>query len=406
MDVAVIDSMINVFGAPPGPNLQLSAALPTFQPSIGGLITMPADIQLTFRANYFKGGKWLGFDGKTKFKIGKQLIDSKIALTVHLPDKPGAVGYTKIKVSVFEDKPYKNAFGLSWLTIKDYSMLFKAKTDGGAYVEFGGSTIFGSKSVNLAGGFGISAKTAGFPVPSLLEFSIDDGPNKVGSIALRDFLSVYNAMAKATGNPAQVPLDKVPDVAIAGTGKGKDKAPYIKLVFEQSGDDGFEIRGKLRVLKKDIATIEKAFAKMNSGVELKAKMTRLQVGPLVLPHGDIDITMRIDRDTGKIPTPKIHIHTKGLSLFGSKQNLDIDIFKTVAIMKAEQSFGDLFKFKFKAFAGIEGLKDLSGLAKADFRLLASLSSDPGKWDPHHRQKRREQRIRHTRCRLCRRTQVA
>ena len=39
MDMAVIDSMINVLGAPPGPNLQLSAALPTFKPSIGGFIS-------------------------------------------------------------------------------------------------------------------------------------------------------------------------------------------------------------------------------------------------------------------------------------------------------------------------------------------------------------------------------
>ena len=109
MDMAVIDSMIKVLGAPPSPNLKLSAALPTFRPSIGGhkggRITLPADIQFTFRVNFFKGGIWLGYDGVTKFKIGKQLIDVTLAQTYHIPSD-SSVPYSKTKLSIFEDKPY------------------------------------------------------------------------------------------------------------------------------------------------------------------------------------------------------------------------------------------------------------------------------------------------------------
>ena len=65
-------------------------------------------------------------------------------------------------------------------------MLFKAKSGGSVYVEMAGDTSFGDKTVHLGTGFGVSAKSAGIPLPSLLEFSIDDGPKKVGALALRD----------------------------------------------------------------------------------------------------------------------------------------------------------------------------------------------------------------------------
>jgi len=378
MDVAVIDSMINVLGAPPGPNLKLSAALPTFRPTIGGKITMPANVQFTYRVNFFKGGKWLGLDGVSKFKIGRQMVDVKLAQTFHLPAT--GVAYSKTKISIFEDKPWKNAFGLKWLTVKGYNMLFKLKSDASMYVEFGGSTIFGSKTINLAGGAGISAKSGGLPIPSLLDFSVDDGPDKVGTLALRDMLSVYNEMAKSTGNKALVDLDKVPDVAISGTGKGKENAPHIKLLFEGSGDDGFDISGNLRILGTNVAVVEKAFLKTNSGVEIRAHTAKLKAGPIGLPNAAVEIVVLLDRDSGKAPKPRVLVHSEALSLFGSKQELDLKLFIDKAFLASKLEAGDLFKFNFRAWAGFtQPLTTLKELASADFRLAASLSSDPGAW---------------------------
>ena len=379
MDIAIMDSMINMLGAPPSPNLELSAALPTFRPTIGGKMTLPVDLQATFRASYFKGGQWLGLDGKTKFKIGSQSMDVTLAQTFHLPTTPGAVAHSKTAVTMFDEKPYEKAFGLKWLTIKNYSMLFKLKPDSSVYVEFGGDTVFGSKSINFVGGAGFSLKTAGMPVPSLLQFGIDDGPDKVASLALRDILSVYNEKAKSTGNPALVPLDAVPDVAIAGTGKGEANGPKIKLVFEQSGDDGFELQGKFRVLGTDIATVQKAFAKANSGVEIRADVTKLEVGPIVFPNGAAEIVVLLDRASGTVPTPRVLVRSSGLSLFGSKQELDLQLYLTKADLSATLDFGSLFKFKFAAFAGHQKLVTLRDLKDAKYSLQASLSSDPVGW---------------------------
>ena len=204
-------------------------------------------------------------------------------------------------------------------------------------------------------------------------------PKKVGALALRDLLSIYNEMAKSTGNKALVPLDKVPDVAIAGTGLGKDNGPKIKLVFEGAGDDGFDIRGKLRILGADVATIDKAFVKANSGLEIRANVTKFKAGPIVFPNGDAEIVVRLDRDKGTIPTPRVLIRSQGLSLFGSKQELDLALYLTQANLAAKAEFGDLFKFNFKAFAGFQNLSSLADLGDADFALGASLSSDPGQW---------------------------
>jgi len=377
MDMAVIDSMIKVLGAPPGPNLKLSAAIPTFKPTIAGVITFPGKVQFTLRAHFFKNAKWLGFDGKTKFKIGKELIDAKLAQTVHLPSKPGQVTYTKTKLSIFEDRPYRRAFGVKWLTIKNYFMLIKAKSDGGAYVEMGGDTLFGKKQLSLETGVGVDAKKAGFPIPSYLNFTINDGPGKVGVLALKDILSIYNAMAKATGNPLKVPLDKVPDVAIAGLKKGE--GPKIKLLFEGAGDDGFDIKGRLRVLGSDVAVVDKAFAKANSGVEIRAKVNQFKAGPITLPNGAAEIVVLLDRSDGKVPEPHVLIESKGLSLFGSKQELDLSLYLAKSHFIAKQHFGSLFKFDFSAQAVAPNLSSMAGLGNAEFKVAASLSSDPVDW---------------------------
>jgi hypothetical protein len=369
----VLDSLLE--GSLPQPSLNLTAAMPTFRPKIGGLIQLPADVQFTYNAELTKESVAVGFAGKTKFKIGKQLVD--VTLSNTLKAAAGKPPSMSVKIATFKGEPWKQAFGVKWLTIEDYSMAFKVNATGKLSIGMDGTTSFGEKAVGLGGSIQIQAASLGIPLPESLRFEINDGPNKIGALALQDMASVYNIMAKASGNPVLIPLDKVPDVAIAGTKKGE--GPKIELTLAASGDAGIDMSGKLRILGTDIATIDKAFIQADQGIEIRAKAGNIKIGPITLPSADVEVVLRIDRDEGTFPTPRVLLKTKGLSLFGSKNEMDISMFLTSSSMVVNQDFGELFKFDFRAFAGLKGLDKFEDLAKADYRIMASLQSDPGKF---------------------------
>jgi len=377
LSVTILDSMVEALSAPKTPTIKLTAVVPKFRPRLGGLIELPADIQFNYVAELEKGGKpVLGMEGETKFSIGSQDMNIVLSNSINLGKKaPDFV----VSATLFKGLPYKKAFGVSWLTIENYKMVFKLNASGTLVVQFEGDTSIGDKAVTLGGGLSIGTKTAGLTIPQSLLIAIDDGPDKVASLALKDILAIYNAMAKATGNPAQVPLDKVPDVAIAGTGKGKENGPRIELIMEGGGDDGFDMQGKLRILGADVAVIDKGYVKAGDGVEIRARVNKFKAGPIVLPNGEAEIVVKLEQVSNTKSKPRVLIRSEGLSLFGSKQEIDLALYLTQANFSAKQHFGHLFKFDFKAFAGFQNLSTYADLGKADFRLLASLSSDPGLW---------------------------
>ena len=377
LSVTILDSMVEALSAPKTPTIKLTAVVPKFRPRLGGLIELPADIQFNYVAELEKGGKpVLGMEGETEFSIGSQKMNIVLSNSINLGK--GAPDFV-VAATLFKGLPYKKAFGVSWLTIENYKMVFKLNASGTLVVQFEGDTSIGEKAVTLGGGFSIGTKTAAMPIPQSLLIAIDDGPDKVASLALKDILAIYNAMAKATGNPAQVPLDKVPDVAIAGTGKGKENGPRIELILEGGGDDGFDLQGKLRILGADVAVVDKAYVKAGDGVEIRARVTKFKAGPITLPNGEAEVVVKLEQVTDTTSKPRVLIRSEGLSLFGSKQEVDLALYLTQANFTAKQHFGHLFKFDFKAFAGFQNLSTFADLGKADFRLLASLSSDPGKW---------------------------
>ncbi len=377
LSVTILDSMVEALSAPKTPTIKLAAVVPKFRPRLGGLVELPADIQFSYVAELEKGGKpVLGMEGETEFSIGSQKMNIVLSNSINLGK--GAPDFV-VAATLFKGLPYKKAFGLSWLTIENYKMVFKLNASGTLVVQFEGDTSIGDKAVTLGGGLSIGTKTAGLPIPQSLLIAIDDGPDKVASLALKDILSIYNAMAKATGNPATVPLDKVPDVAIAGTGKGKEFGPRIELVMEGGGDDGFDIQGKLRILGSDVAVVDKAYVKTGDGVEIRARVNKFRAGPITFPNGEAEIVVKLEQVSNTKSKPRVLIRSQGLSVFGSKQELDLALYLTQANFSAKQHFGDLFKFDFKAFAGFQKLVSYKDLGNADFRLLASLSSDPGKW---------------------------
>jgi len=377
LSVTILDSMVEALSAPKTPTLKLVAVVPEFRPKLGGLVELPADIQFNYVAELEKGGKpVLGMEGETKFSIGSQ--DMNIVLSNSINLGKGAPDFV-VSATLFDGLPYEKAFGISWLTIANYKMVFKLNASGTLVVQFEGDTSIGEKAVTLGGGLSIGTKTAGLPIPTKLLISIDDGPDKVGSLGLKDILGIYNAMAKATGNPATVPLDQVPDISIAGTGKGKENGPKIELLMEGGGDDGFDIRGKLRIFGADVAVIDKAYVNAGEGIDIRARVNKFKAGPITLPHGDAEIVIKLEQITNTESQPHVLIRAKGLSLFGSKQEMELSLYLAKSHFIAKQHLGHLFKFDFAAHAVAPDFSSFAGLGSTQFRVDAKLSSDPGLW---------------------------
>jgi hypothetical protein len=370
----ILDAMLG--GSLPTPELSMTASLPTFRPKIGGLIQLPANVQFSFNTTLSTEGASVGFTGNTDFKIGKQTVPMSLTESITL-DKSGApeIG---IEMAIFEGEPWKKAFGLPFLTIEDYAMEMTADASGTMSLGTSGKTSIGGKRFSVATSAQIGTTTAGLPLPEEISLEIDDGPNKVGSLSLKDMLSIYRDLLKvSSGGNIKLPLDAVPDVAIVGTEKGK--GPKIAINLEAGAKAGFDIAGALRLLGANVATVETAFMSPEEGLEINAFTKKIGFGPISLPTGKLEVVARLDRENGTIPPPRVKIRTEGLSLFGSKSTLDITMLLTSATMVANQDFGELFKFDFKAFAGIKEVKKIGDLAKADFYLASSLKSDPGKW---------------------------
>lgn len=369
----VFDSLLE--GKPPQPSLHLEAAMPTFRPKIGNLIQLPANVQFTYKAALTRDSVEVGFAGTTDFRVGKQKLNMVLGNT--LKAEAGEPPSMAVDLTLQKGVPWKQAFGVKWLTIQDYQMAFAVDATGKLSIGLDGTTSFGSKAVGLGGSIQVQPASAGIPLPESVRFEINDGPDKIGALALRDLVVVFNEMNKAAKSKVKVPLNAIPDVAIAGTQKGS--GPKIELRLAASGDAGIDMEGALRILGTDIATVEKAFVKADEGIEIRGNTAKLRAGPIKFPNAKVEAVVRVDRDEGTVPTPRVLFSSEGLSLFGSKSTMDMTMFLTSSSLEAKQDFGDLFKFNFKAFAGVKGLDRFEDLAKADYRILASLQSDPGKW---------------------------
>ena len=369
----ILDSLLE--GKPPQPSFTASAALPTFRPKIGGLVQLPANVQFSFNIEMNKDGVELGFAGNTDFKIGKQKVPVGIEETIKIEDGAPEIG---VKMTVFEDEPWKKAFGIGFLTIEGYSMEVSADAKGVLSIESSGKTSIGGKQFDLTAAAQVAAATAGLPIPQELSLEINDGDDTIGQLTLRDMVSIFTEMARTSLSLKTKPnLDFVPDVAITGTEKGS--GPKISMKLKANDEAGFDISGVLRILNTEVATVETAVLSMEEGLEIVASMKKTKIGPLVLPKATVDIGARINREEGPIVPPHVKIKAKDFGIFGGKSELDITMYLNSMQILSKNDYNSLLEFDLKAFAGLKKLKKFSDLGNTDFYLASVLKSDPAKW---------------------------
>lgn len=182
----------------PKPDITLTGLLPTFRPQIGNFIKVGADTQLGVTVSINPKKASLSFEGDTTFKIDKQMIDVTLSMGIVIPVKGGKPKFP-IEITIFENEPWNQAFGIPWMTVENYALSFEPGSDGSVEVTMSGDTSFGSKHVLMTVGFVTGAETVGLPLPSELAFEVNDGKNKVGTIGLTDMVSVFNLMNGTSG---------------------------------------------------------------------------------------------------------------------------------------------------------------------------------------------------------------
>lgn len=356
-------------GKTPVPHIKLTAPLPMFRPSIGGKLTLPVDIKMSLVGELQGKQANLGYLGTTAFVIGGQVVDMNLDTGITL--RAGAPEFA-VTASTFKGKALKKAFGVNWLTIEDYRITFAQEADA-LKIGFGGNTTVGEKQFDVFAQGATSVKTLGVPIPEKIQLSINDGPDKVGALTLRDITSIFVEMLNATGQNIKLPK-AFPDLAITGVKKGT--GPAISLVLNAAGNAGIDISGGLRILGTEVGVIERAFVQADTGIEIKARTAKLGVGPIIFPTADVDVSLQLDGLN--LTEPRAIIKAKALSLFGSDNGFDLIMRPAQFELKALSDFGSLFKFNFLARTE-EQIKSLKHLENTDFQIAAELSSDPSEW---------------------------
>jgi len=368
-------------------SVKLKAVLPAFRPKIGGVLNFPADVRFTLDGELKKKQKKLTVTGVANMTIADQAVPMKVAVEMDRKDKTSPANIV-IRAGLASKKPWKKAFGLSWLTIDTYKMTFRKKA-ANLDVAISGKTTLGAKRFKVAGSAVASPKTGGSLAPKTLDLALDEGPDKVGELSVADIASIYAAMVKAGGGGTLKAPKIVPDVAIAGTEEGE--GPSIQLWLKPQKrtkrgkveGPGIDLQGVLRVFGSDLAEIERAFIHPDLGVEVRAETggatsKRLfRFGRIKMPRAEVSLDIKKGKG-GRIADPKLFLKVGKARVLGAETAAEVSVHGTKVSFAAIGDFGSLFAFDFKAANRTE-IGSLEHLADAELMLDASLSADPVGW---------------------------
>jgi hypothetical protein len=344
---SVLDSMLS--GSAPSIEATFQAALPPIKPKIGGKIQLPTTFTVSLLAamNPLEGTVKLGFVAdaadvpfaypdiaKKKPVIAKTAMDLQVAVAFEGGKPVFSIAGTMFKG---EQGRLKQAFGLPFLDLQDYTMEFELKADAVA-VGIGAGGRFYNELVTLFAAVQVPAQTAGIPIPDQIKIMVEPvNANSVGSLSLRDLTNAFADLTNAvTGS--RIPKPNLPKdfMQIAGVEKGV--GPFIDINLNMGLDAGLEMGGKMVVFGTEMGVIETAVLKPTHGIEIKGHSdVDLPVDVLKLPKGEIDIAVTKDN----ITDPHVRIKVETISVLGSKGSFEFSIDKKqqVAIVEGASPFG-------------------------------------------------------------------
>ncbi len=391
---------------PPAPTFRLEAALPAFAPRIGrgdlrvdllpppsalpgDFPPFPQQVQPTFYIEVGTGwddGEPADDDAPPS---GGGLAAESVELGVEasvdgVPLGNPVFGYevvdvvvsAKIKVQA-DDPPELEAavamadgfvlakpWGVTWMSVEGYKMTFGLAGSGDITIGLDGTTSIGTKAVTLGGSVLIAAATSGLPPPNRLTFAVNDGPDVIGQLALRDLVIAYN-LVRAEAGLSPVPTDPVPDVAITGLAVGD--GPELEIEFSTT-DFKLDMRGGLRVLGADLAEVERAFFDKAVGIEIVAQNANLSTGGINFPAAAVGVVAYYESDE-----PPSVLFTDTVDVFGAGRETELEISRHRAVIRNKTQIGTLFRFDFAAESRRE-FTTLEQLESADYRFRGEVQT--------------------------------
>lgn len=301
----------------------------------------------------------IGVTGLTKFKIGQQTLDVSLegavnaeARTVSDPNdflKVVELGPLKIArmvgfkatMRMAGDAPWEKAFGIPWLTIENYLVRFGVQGPK-VYGGIAGTTTVGEKTVEIAA---IASPTG---IPEKIRLFVDDGPNKVGSLSVKDFASIFNLISRgATGKDglSKSIIETLPDT-LKVEGQAKGLGPIIDIDAETAS---VEVQGKLTYRGTEIADVRQGTINLEDGVFIDADAEGLTLGPITLDGTLVAI---------------INSDTQSITMIGDKKTAGIKTSTTTTIARNKLSFATTL--------------DANAALQADYEIIANIAKDSTK----------------------------
>jgi hypothetical protein len=344
---AVLDAMLS--GSTPSVEAHFQAALPPIvKPNLFGKLEIPVTFAVSLVASVepLEGTAKLGYVAeaagvpfvypdiaKKREATARTTMDIEVGFGIEGGKPVFSVASTMFKGQA---GAFKQAFGLPFLDLQDYTMAFEVKADALA-VGIGAGGRFYDKNITTFAAVQVPAQTAGIPIPDQIKFMVEPtNANAVASLSLRDLTNAFADLTNAvTGS--RIPKPNLPEnfMQIAGTGRGL--GPFVDVNLNMGLDAGLEMGGKMVVFGTELGVIETAVLKPTHGIEIKGHTdVNLPIDILRLPKGEVDIAVTLDN----ITDPHVRIKVESMSVLGSQGNFEFSIDKArqVAIVEGASPF--------------------------------------------------------------------
>ena len=336
-------------GKTPSLTASFLAALPPIRPRIGKKIEIPATFTVGLKAEfepteasvkfgYFLEAADVPFAypdiAKKKIATAKTTMDIEVAMALEGGKPTFTIAATMFKG---EKGAFKQAFGLPFIDLQDYTMAFEIKPDAVAIGIGAGGRFYDNNIVTFAA-VQVPAATSGIPIPEQIKFMVSPtDPKKIASLSLKDVTNAFADLTNAvTGS--KIPHPPIPDDFVRIGGVKTGEGPFIDVSLSLGLDAGLEMAGNLIVFGTEMGEIETAVIKPTHGIEIKAHTNvNLPIDIISLPKGEIDIAITVEN----ITDPHVRIKAETVKVLGSGGSFELSIDKKaqVAIVEGASPFG-------------------------------------------------------------------
>ena len=312
------------------PELSLGLDLPGFQ-----LPGPAAKLVRVKHARFLVSGSKRGLSAGVETGLTLQLPGQKLSLAGALTGRMTTSGAPSFDFTGKLVGRWRDPLGLRGLAFEDMTMTVGLDASGSAQVGFAGKLAIGRLRYQAAG-FTKVLLSSGLPVPRALGISIQGN-----HMALDTPLEIMDSLVAAVGTgplragvkntPIAQLLDRVSSPGLAATVGATlplDRFSLRNFKFylvtpggshpglpELSGM-GIQIKGDLYDGQKKLASTD-CYVTMDKGLQLKAKVARMQFGPFVMDNATVDILAPIPGVGSGLPR---FLVAGGLGLAGFRVN--------------------------------------------------------------------------------------